>query len=57
MSKMNELVRLDPEVETALRLGAPVVALETTFLVHGLPNPHNLETAAEIERIIREQRT
>ena len=52
---MNEVVRLDPEVDAALRSGAPVVALETTFLVHGLPTPHNLETAAEIETIIREQ--
>ena len=55
MSRMNELVHLDPEVDAALRSGAPVVALETTFLVHGLPVPHNLETASEIEAIIRAQ--
>lgn len=52
---MNDLVRLSPEVEAALHSGQPVLALETTFVVHGLPHPYNLETALEIKRTVSEQ--
>ena len=44
-----------PEVRSALSLGDPVVALETTILTHGMPYPQNVETALEVEGIIREQ--
>ena len=43
-----------PEVEQALRAGAPVVALESTIISHGLPRPTNLEVAREVEAIVRE---
>lgn len=33
----------------------PVVALESTIITHGMPHPHNLETAIEVEKIVREQ--
>ena len=48
-----DLIHLDPEVESALSNKIPVVALETTFLVHGLPAPDNLQTAVAIEETIR----
>jgi pseudouridine-5'-phosphate glycosidase len=46
-------IRLGEEVADALRLGAPVVALESTILSHGLPRPRNLEVGAEIEKTVR----
>lgn len=33
----------------------PVVALESTVIAHGLPYPHNLETARALEDLIREK--
>lgn len=42
------------EVATALREGRGVVALETTIVVHGLPDPENLEVAKECETSVRE---
>lgn len=38
----------------ALDARRPVVALESTVISHGLPRPVNLETAREVERIVRE---
>src|SRR5262245_23217758 len=42
-----------PEVAAALRSGTPVVALESTLIAHGMPWPHNLETARAIEGAVR----
>ena len=42
------------EVRQALSDGAPVVALESTIISHGMPYPQNVEMATEVERIIRE---
>ncbi len=42
-----------PEVAQALDAGAPVVALESTIISHGLPRPENLEVAARIEIAVR----
>ncbi|MCA1849220.1 MAG: pseudouridine-5'-phosphate glycosidase, partial [Actinobacteria bacterium] len=41
------------EVAEALRTGAPVVALESTLISHGLPRPDNLTVAREAERTVR----
>ncbi|MET0859884.1 MAG: pseudouridine-5'-phosphate glycosidase, partial [Microbacterium sp.] len=43
------------EVSAALERGAPVVALESTIISHGLPRPRNLEAAREFETILRDQ--
>lgn len=45
---------LAAEVREALAAGAPVVALETTILSHGMPYPQNVATARSLERIVRE---
>ena len=45
---------LTDEVSTALGDGAPVVALESTIISHGMPYPQNVETARGVERIIRD---
>jgi len=41
------------EVREALERGAPVVALESTLISHGLPHPQNLEVAREAESAVR----
>ena len=41
------------EVRDALDKGAPVVALESTIIAHGMPYPQNVETAREVEDIVR----
>jgi pseudouridine-5'-phosphate glycosidase len=45
---------LSDEVRDALAAGRPVVALESSLIVQGLPAPHNLETAIGAERAVRE---
>jgi pseudouridine-5'-phosphate glycosidase len=47
-------MRVDPEVAEALAARAPVVALESTIIAHGLPRPRNLSVAREIEARVRE---
>ncbi len=44
---------LSPEVAEALANGAPVVALESTIITHGMPWPRNLESAREVEADLR----
>jgi pseudouridine-5'-phosphate glycosidase len=43
-----------PEIADAVRDHAPVVALESTLIAHGLPWPDNLETARAAESAIRD---
>lgn len=40
-------------MQTALSSGAPVVALESTIISHGLPRPENLRVAGAVEDIVR----
>jgi pseudouridine-5'-phosphate glycosidase len=49
------IVSLSEEVQTALAESRPVVALESTIIAHGLPQPANLEAAQEFEQILRAQ--
>lgn len=44
-----------PDVAEALKTGAPVVALESTIITHGMPYPDNLTTARAVEQDIRDQ--
>jgi pseudouridine-5'-phosphate glycosidase len=46
---------LSPEVAKARALGAPVVALESTIITHGMPFPQNVETARRVEAMVRTQ--
>jgi len=41
-------------VQQALATGAPVVALESTIITHGLPRPRNLDVALDAERQLRD---
>lgn len=51
---MNKYLDIAPEVAQALESGKPVVALESTIISHGMPYPQNVETALNVENIIRE---
>ena len=42
-----------PEVKSALENGKPVVALESTIISHGMPYPQNVNTARNVEKLIR----
>jgi pseudouridylate synthase len=42
-------------VARALRDGAPVVALESTIITHGLPRPENRDAALEFERVVADR--
>jgi pseudouridine-5'-phosphate glycosidase len=46
-------VEIRAEVAEALGTGAPVVALESTLISHGLPRPDNLSLAREAEQAVR----
>ena len=43
------------EVKKGIESGAPIVALESTLIAHGLPYPQNLEIGRKLEGIIREE--
>jgi pseudouridine-5'-phosphate glycosidase len=50
---MQTFLEIHPEIKSALAEGEPVVALESTIISHGMPYPQNLETAIEVEKIVR----
>ncbi|MBL0385698.1 pseudouridine-5'-phosphate glycosidase [Tumebacillus sp. ITR2] len=52
---MHDFLDIHSDVAAALRAGRPVVALESTIISHGMPYPQNVQTAREVENIIREQ--
>ncbi len=47
-------VQLSLEITRALGMGAPVVALESTVITHGLPRPQNYELARDMEKQVRD---
>ena len=50
----SQFLNIHPEVQSALESGKPVVALESTIIAHGMPYPKNVDTAKEVEQIVRE---
>ena len=51
---MDPYLEISPRVRKALEEGRPVVALESTIISHGMPYPQNVQTALNVERIVRE---
>ncbi|HAG43565.1 MAG TPA: pseudouridine-5-phosphate glycosidase, partial [Clostridium sp.] len=51
---LKNYLEISEEVSKALSEGKPVVALESTIISHGMPYPKNVETALNVEKIIRE---
>ena len=41
------------EVQKAFNNKLPIVALESTIIAHGMPYPKNIETARQVEKIVR----
>lgn len=50
---MQDFIAYSPEVAAARAAGRPIVALESTIISHGMPYPQNVQTAREVEDIIR----
>ena len=46
-------IDIKPEVVEALQNKQPVVALESTIISHGMPYPKNMETALQVEAVVR----
>ena len=46
-------IDIKPEVAEALQNKRPVVALESTIISHGMPYPKNMETALQVEAVVR----
>jgi pseudouridine-5'-phosphate glycosidase len=53
--RLPEYYKLSKEIALSLEIGAPIVALETTVVTHGLPYPENVYLAAKMESAIREE--
>lgn len=51
---MHQYLLFSPEVAAARTAGKPIVALESTIISHGMPYPQNVQTAREVEQIIRD---
>ncbi|MGG1399747.1 pseudouridine-5'-phosphate glycosidase [Bacillus salipaludis] len=51
---MKQYIELSEEVRAAKEQGKPIVALESTIISHGMPYPQNVQTAREVEQIVRD---
>ncbi|WP_332646203.1 pseudouridine-5'-phosphate glycosidase [Lysinibacillus sp. 54212] len=51
---MEKYLSFSQEVLEAKEKGLPIVALESTIISHGMPYPQNVQTAREVEQIIRD---
>jgi pseudouridylate synthase len=51
---MNPYLHIHPEIQQARAQGKPIVALESTIIAHGMPYPQNVQTALEVEAVVRE---
>lgn len=51
---IKDYIVINPKVQAALDSNKPVVALESTIISHGMPYPKNVETALNVEKIVRE---
>ncbi|MFM7109250.1 MAG: pseudouridine-5'-phosphate glycosidase, partial [Planctomycetaceae bacterium] len=49
---MTDRLRIAPAVAAALDRRGPVVALETTLVTHGLPQPDGVAVALELEGVV-----
>jgi pseudouridine-5'-phosphate glycosidase len=50
---LDKWIDFSDEVQAAKEFGRPIVALESTIISHGMPYPTNVQTAREVEAIIR----
>ena len=53
--ELGKWMDISEEIQNTIKENGPVVALESTIISHGMPFPQNLETALEVESIIRKE--
>ncbi len=53
--EFSKWIDISEEIQDSINGNGPVVALESTIISHGMPFPQNLETALEVENIIRKE--
>lgn len=53
VARIIESFKYSDAVRTAITVGSPVVALESTIISHGLPRPQNFIVAQDVEAIVR----
>ena len=53
--ELGKWIDCSEEIQNSIKENGPVVALESTIISHGMPFPQNLETALEVESIIRKE--
>lgn len=53
IASAKKLFDISPEVEAALVSRTPIVALESSFLTHGIPYPKNIAAVVAIEGVVR----
>jgi len=53
--ELGKWMDISDEIQNSIKENGPVVALESTIISHGMPFPQNLETALEVESIIRKE--
>ncbi len=51
---ISKYLKINDEVNVALKQGKAVVALESTIITHGMPYPQNFEMAQQVEQVVRE---
>src|SRR5712664_1297307 len=51
----SSFLQIETEIQSALASNQPVVALESTVIAHGLPQPQNLATGQRLEQIINDE--
>jgi len=54
-SQLNSNIVLSDNVKEALSEKAAVVSLESAIITHGMPYPTNIETALEVEKIVKNE--
>lgn len=50
----SQAINYSADIKKEIKLGKPIVALESTVLTHGLPRPQNLKLARDMEQAVRE---
>ncbi|RQO56910.1 pseudouridine-5-phosphate glycosidase [Paucibacter sp. KBW04] len=53
IASFEQFLAFSDEVAAARAAGLPIVALESTIISHGMPYPQNVQTAREVQAIIR----
>jgi len=49
----SDYLEYTPEIKEAILEKSPLVALESTIITHGMPYPQNIQTAIEVEEVVR----